>query len=343
MALLVVEGFEGFGTSTGVAPQPTDALGRYYTVNLEVYNDIETGRLGGYSLEMSATTASYLKTAALTVDDTVIVGVAVKFTVNTAVYFLRLFNNADEGIKIKFESGELYLYRGVTLLDNSVGLGLSLGAWYYIELKILCDDAVGTYEIRVGGANVCSGVGTDTKEHAVGDFYNIVAFFGMSGTGICYDDIYICDSTGAQNNDFLGNVRVVAITPDGDDSAGWDTASGGSSHYLDVDENPADDDTTYVEDGTTGHKDLYDYAAMPADLGTIKGLVVKTVCRETDASNFDLIMPIKSNITETDDGAQSIGTTDYVTKTRISELDPDTSAAWIAAGVNAAKFGVKVG
>ena len=342
MALLVVEGFEGFGATTGAAPQPAGALARQYTVANEAGMDIETGRLSGYSCEFGSTTCS-MKTETLTTDDTLIVGFAVKVSVLDNPTFLKFYDGVTVGIQlIGTPTGQLSIYLGGGLLGTS-GVVMAVGNWYYVEVKVKCNNATGTYEVRVGGANILSDSGVDTRLGA--HDYHDSMFFGMSfGLGtVAYDDIYICDSTGAQNNTFLGNSRIVAIAPDGDDSAGWNTASGASDHYLDVDENPADDDTSYVEDNTTGHKDLYDYAAMPGSLGNIRGLVVKTTCRETDASNFDIIMPIKSNITETDDAPQAIGTTSYVTKIRISELDPDTSAAWLEAGVNAAKFGVKTG
>lgn len=339
--LLLIEGFEGFGTSTGAAPQPTDVLGRFYNVAGESAMDIETGRLSGYSLEFGNAGCQFA-TKTLTVDDTIIVGFAIKFSslLNTPI-FLKLYDGATLGINLKLTvAGEIALYRSAVLLGTSASV-ISATTWYYIELKVLCDNAAGTYEVRVGGVNVLSGAGADTQAGA-NAYHDIVQFDTDANNFPTWDDIYIADSTGAQNNDFIGNVRIVSILPDGDDTANFDTASGGGAHYLDVDENPADDDTTYVESNLAGEKDLYDYAAMTAGLGAIKGLEVKTICRETDAVNYSLITPIKSNITESDDGGQAIGTTDYTTLTRVSELDPDTAAAWIKAGVDAAKFGVKI-
>ena len=343
MALLLIEGFEGLGTTTGAAPQPTDALGRLYSVIGESAMDIETGRLSGYSLEFGGHCS--IKTGVITVDATLIIGIAFKISaLSHSGSFIELYDSGTKGINLFLNtSGQLKIYRGAVLLDTSAPVITATGTWYYIELKVLCDNAAGTYEVKVGGVSVLSGAGVDTQEGA-NAYHDRVLFQKVNFyTYTTIDDIYIADSTGAQNNDFLGNVRVVAIAPDGDDTATFDTASGGGAHHLDVDENPADDDTTYVESNLAGEKDLYDYAAMAAGLGAIKGLEVKTICRETDAVNYSLITPIKSNVTESDDVAQAIGTTNYTAITRISELDPDTAAAWIEAGINAAKFGVKIG
>jgi hypothetical protein len=109
-----------------------------------------------------------------------------------------------------------------------------------------------------------------------------------------------------------------------------------------VNENPCDEDTSYVEESTASVTDLYDYDALPT-LGDIYGLQINTVCRETDATTFSLITPIESGGTQYDDLAQIVGTTDWLTVIRLAEEDPDTSTAWTASGVNASKFGVKVG
>jgi hypothetical protein len=53
-------------------------------------------------------------------------------------------------------------------------------------------------------------------------------------------------------------------------------------------------------------------------------------------------MPVLSNVTQDDGSAQTITSTTYVSKMRIVEQDPDTTAAWLVAGINAATFGIKI-
>lgn len=342
MALLMVEGFEGFGTTTGVAPQPTGALARLYdNVNAEANMDIETGRLAGYCLQFYGSSCKF-HTKVLTTDDTLIIGFAAKFLTLANIIFLTMYDDTTQGMKLKTTGeGEIVVLLGEAVLATSAAV-LVTDTWYYIEFKVKCHDSAGTYELRLNENNILSAAGVDTKA-GTHDYHDNVRFYAASTLGLFFDDMYVCDSTGTANNNFLGNCRVDAILPDGDDTATFDTASGGSDHYLDVDENPADDDTSYVEDATTGHKDLYDYAAISDSLGTVKGLEIKTVCRITDGTQYDLITPIKSGVEETDDSAQTLTSTSYKTKTRISETDPNTGAAWTKTNINAAKFGVKVG
>jgi hypothetical protein len=51
---------------------------------------------------------------------------------------------------------------------------------------------------------------------------------------------------------------------------------------------------------------------------------------------------IRSNSTDYDDSSQAIASTDYLFINRISEVDPNTSAAWTDTNLNSAEFGIKV-
>jgi hypothetical protein len=188
---------------------------------------------------------------------------------------------------------------------------------------------------------VLSASGVDTKEGS--NNYHTTFQIGKSGSSTPqFDDLYCLDSSGSDNNDFLGNCKVVRIDPDGDDTANWATSTPSGNHFENVDETILDDDTSYVEETTANVTDLYDYNSVPS-LGTIYGLQVNTECRETDASTFSLITPIESGGSQYDDSPQVVGTSSYTTMRRITDLDPDTGNLWTESGINAAKFGVKVG
>ena len=347
MALLWIEGFEGFGTSIGDAPSPAGIIGRKYPViNNEGTMDIEAGRLGGYSIQFPSA-STYIQSPVLTTNATMIVGFAAKFTLSSTdralIYF---YDGGTVGMTLVITpEGEVSVWRGGTTLDTTSGLGLSSGTWYYFEFKVTCGDSPnGSYEVRVGGVNVLSDTGLDTKAgtHTYHDSFRL----NNSVTTPLYpyyDDLYCLDGSGATNTDFLGNMRVVAIRPNGDTAANAWTPSAGADNYALVDEDIVDDDTTYVESDTSTTKDLYDYTAIAGLGDSVKGIQINTVCRETDANSFSLKTVVKSDATESADGAQAIGTTDYVTKTRIVELDPHTSNAWTLSGLNAAQFGIEVG
>jgi len=344
MALLWMEGFEDIGTSIGSNPAPTGILSRKYpTVVYPEYTVLRAGRVAGYSLECTASWPD-IRTPQLTTNATMVVGFGYWWDVDFSSMIFGLYDGTTLGMNVHKEyGGELGVYRGSTQLAVTSGLGLVLSTWYWIEFKTLCNGSTGTYELRVGGVSRLSASGQNTKAGS-NNYHNVFRMLGVSNTHCRFDDIYILDGSGSINNDFLGNRKVVALYPNGDVNGYTDfTCSSGSTHYALVDENPVNDDTDYVEDGTSGHKDLWDYPALTGTGSNIAGIQINSMVRETDATSMTLNTLIKSGATEDAGTGEVIGSTSYKVLKRIAETDPNTAAPWTVSGVNAAQFGVKVG
>jgi hypothetical protein len=345
MSLLWIDGFDRYGTSVGSAPDPTGILGRKYTSILsENQTVIRAGRFGGYALTLNTASAPGLRSGALTTDDTIVIGFAVTFTsmVNDDKIFLALLDGTTVGVTLSIlNTGDIRIRCGGTLLKDTVGLGLAVNTWYYFELKVQCATTVGTYELRVGEANVCSGTGTTKAgSNSYHDRFLFDTIYGMYAISI--DDLYVLDSSGTDNTDFLGNMRVVTIQPNAaGDSTDFTPDSG--DNYARVQEVTCDDDTSYVESATVNNADLYNCADLAGIVLGIKGLQICTDCRETDATTFTLKTICKSGANTSEDAGQIIGTTDFTVKRRIMETDPNTTNAWTQANINDAQFGVKVG
>jgi hypothetical protein len=342
MAILWVEGFEEYGTATGT--DRTVQLRRRYLLGVSSSPTycLTGGRVSGYGLYGTSPGAYLLKNAFVTTADTLVVGTAIcPVATNTSDNtFLRLYDGVQLGVNFtaNVNTGEINVYCNATLLGSTSGLNLAGGAWYYIEVKVKCHDSAGTVEVRVGGATKLNLTGQNTK--AGSHYYHDGVRLDLAGY-FYHDDVYVCDKTGSVNNDFLGNCRVVGLIPSADTATHDWTPSTGSSHYAMVNETLENDDANYLEDGTSGHADLWGYAAGPA-LGAIKGVKISTVCRETDVQTVGLITLVNSGATTSPDSSQPIGSTTYVARTRIVELDPATGNAWTGASLNAAQFGVKV-
>lgn len=343
MSLLWVEGFEGYGTVTSGPPLPLDILGRKYTVGSDDSN-LRIGRLDNCCYDYSSINVA-TRTPVINNHATLIIGFAIKVYTDfnfTTYPFLKLWDGVDLGINLTLVAGgEIAVKRGNDTLATTSGAGLLFDVWYWIEFKVTINNTTGSYELRIGGVNILSDSGIDTQSGS-NAYCDSVQFRGSPTAGsFRIDDWYVCNGDGSVNNDFLGNMRVSAIFPsEAGNSTQWTPSAG--DNYDCVDENPANDDTDYVETDTVGYKDLYGYDSLGAISG-IKGIQINTQCRETDASSFSLITPIRSGGTDYDDSAQAIGTTNYTAKMRVAELDPDTSAAWTYTGINNAEFGIKVG
>jgi hypothetical protein len=72
------------------------------------------------------------------------------------------------------------------------------------------------------------------------------------------DDIYICDVTGVNNNDFLGDVKIACIFPDGA-GAHADFTPDSGVNFARVNEVVPDGDTSYVEGAAIGNQDSYSF------------------------------------------------------------------------------------
>jgi hypothetical protein len=320
---------------------------KYTTVNVEAAFRIRTGRYGGFAIDCRDN-GWWFQQNSLTTVDTVVAGFAANF-LTVATYptymFFGFYDGSTQGVWLRRNTGgaEIEVCRGsgATLLGTTSGANLQDNTWCYIELKVKCNSSTGTVDIQVDGVNVLSLTGQNTQagSHAYHDGFH---FEGISDNLPKIDDFYFLDTSGSANNDFLGKQRVVTVFPNAVGATGAWTGSNGSPHYSLVNENPADDDTTYVESNTTGQEELWNYT-NPAGIGSIAGVKVNTDCRVTDGTPFTLDTMVLSGATGVSDGGQSISSTGYTTVGHIFEQDPATSSAWGATGVNNAQFGVKVG
>ena len=339
MALLWIEGFETCGTAN-----PPDGLEeKYNTSNRVNLTDTTTGRSGTGTAWLANTSASaYIQTATIGSTDEFFIGFAFRTEVLANQPICQIYDSsAALGLNLRLTaSGELAVYRNTTLLGTSSGAGITTNVWYYIEWGGLINNSTGTYDVLVNEVNVLSGTGADTLQ--TGATWGQVRFTGSAifPHNFAFDDIYILDETGSTNNTFLGSVKVQGIFPDAaGDSTDWTPDSG--SNYARVNENPADEDTSYVESGTSTDRDLYNFDAT-SNLGTVYGLQTNIRCRLTDANAFSLNTVVKSGTTTDVGSSQAIPSTSYRVLHNIYELDPDTSLAWVASDIDSAQFGFEV-
>ena len=337
MAIVWIEGFEAFGQTNAVAVVGFST--KYAIVNGPTNVRVADGRVSGKSVNLTISTA-YFQTPSLTTNATLIVGFAVQFVSYAAIRIISLYDGATEGMNLRIKAdGEFEIYRSGTLLATTVGAAIGTSTWAYIELKVVCGNT-GSYELRINGVNVLSDGSEDTQQGA-NAYHTAVRFLPGNNSSTLYDDMYVLDGSGLTNNDFLGSQRVLAFRPNAEGTSIVWTPSAGTDNSAMIDEDTVDGDTTYVESAGSGDTDLYGYSDISA-MTDIKGIMISTDCRETDATPFSLASVVESGGTQSDGTPEPIGSTSYVTRHRIVEQDPDTAAQWTLSGINAAQFGVKI-
>jgi hypothetical protein len=342
MALLWLDGFEGYGETIDGNPIPSGVLeGKYCPARGTSTMLTRAGRHGGFAIYYGGST-NELRTPYLTTHDTMISGCGFYRSNFDDCYIMTFmdFGIYGMGLRAKQTSGELELLRGTAVIDTTSGLTISPSSWHWIEMKIKCHASAGEYEVRVGGETVLSATGVNTK-YGTHDYHTAFNFRAVSSEAPMYDDLYVCDGSGSTNNDFLGDCKIIRIDPDGDDIANWGTSTPSANHYENISEVSGDEDSSYIEETASSTLDLFDYESV-ASLGTIYGVQICTQCRESDATTHSLITPIESGGNQYDDSAQVVGTSSYITAVRVAGTDPDTSSLWTMSGLNASKFGVKV-
>ncbi len=229
MALLWIEGFEGFGTSTGVAPSPVGIIERKYPNTYAVSSmTIETGTYGK-CLEIPEDVLGSIRTPDLTTNNTLVIGCAIKWAALPSVTpdeTFSFYDGTTRGINLRVDTdGKLSVYRSNTLLGTSTNT-INISTWYYVELKILTHNSAGTVDLKINGTSWLSLSSQDTQQGE--NAYHTAFQLGYSTTEIIqYDDIYVLDGSGSINNDFLGRRQVQAIRPNSaGDSTQWDPSAG---------------------------------------------------------------------------------------------------------------------
>ncbi|MCK9557029.1 MAG: hypothetical protein M0R50_03180 [Candidatus Cloacimonetes bacterium] len=344
MALLWIDGFEGYGSSGDV----TTLLGiRGYGVSNSAYNFpmITAGRISGYSFcGYNGITSGYtiISTPALTTDPTIIVGVAFKLVDSSMSPVIALYDNATLGVNVTLTSGAIVVkLDGTTISTYSISL---IPIWYYLEMKVFCHATSGTVEIRLNGTTIISLIGINTKAGA-DSFHNIFKITSNSNIKNtiynCFDDLYICDGSGSTVNDFQGDCRVIGIFPNADTSTIEWTTSAGTTHYNLVDENPENGATDYVYSSTSGQRDLYTYPSL-VGTGTIIGIQIATTAALSSGTSIILEQPILSGSATEIGPDNTLTSSSYLDFRHISLTDPNTGLAWTIANLAAAKIGVKV-
>ncbi len=251
-------------------------------------------------------------------------------------------------------TGQLGIYRGGTLLEQTVGAVITANTWHYMEMSGLINSTTGTYEVKIDGTSVLSGTGVNTVENANNgpvDRFRIQSPGGASQTTYAeqamIDDIYILDSTGITNNTYLGPIRVYEALPAEigatSEWSSFGSATFGNKKIKSLREKPPVE-TSGIESSTSTDRQLYELDKFHTD--NIRGISVKSRVKKAAAKTA----PADIN-TVCVSGATTDVTNDFRTGDELNSngaiatfgLDPNTSALWTKDNLNAAEFGVEVG
>lgn len=108
---------------------------------------------------------------------------------------------------------------GTAVTSGTSTYALPTNTWSYIEWKVTVADSIaaGSCVVRVNGAVVITvAAGQDLKSTANATANGFQIGTHSTSVSVDIDDLYVCDLSGATNNDFLGDCRVDSVFPNGD-------------------------------------------------------------------------------------------------------------------------------
>jgi len=234
--------------------------------------------------------------------------------------------------------GSILLYRmndaenGMTFVARSDFGLVTAGVWHYLEYESTIHPTAGFLRVFLNGDPdpVASGTGIKTRRTsgAGGTHLDIGPLFPSQLKQISIDDMYSTDTTSR-----LGPRRIQTLRVNGNGATQDFTPSTGSDHSLCVDEVLANS-TDYVSGTTVGQIEQFALTDLATDPVTIDEVNLITYMQKTDGGTRAVKTGLKSGATigESADLYLPNGITRYDVP---FSLDPNGSAAWDGAAVNA--------
>lgn len=373
MTLRWLEGFEG---------------GRHETIAARLYDNVSgtfnqagvAGPRGGSCAESSNLV---LRTPELVTPDenTWVVGFAFRVTGGqldsspSARPYMALRNGSGEQLKLEIIDApdtskpggayyKLRVMRGATELARTVerfsGLASDL-EWIYFQFKATVRTSTnGSFSLRYKtrkGAEAtatwdAANTGVNTANQGADGADRIEKGWTTGSSDLVgFDDIYVLDSAGSVNNDFLGVLYIESLKPSGNgNSLQWVLAGGASSiedalNETSNSQSVAEDDKRITSD-TVGEISLATMTDLVDIISTtVVGVQVRIYGKmETTGTRSIQIIYRKTTggATQTGGGILTLTTTAFDALADTRELDPNTGAAWTPTNINGIELGVEL-
>lgn len=345
MALLFMEGFDGYTNLQEVLSRRGMT---YEGNNPESWGDIQTGRISGKCVEFG-----YHTNYEYTLDSATTATTWFNFALNVPSFATainqRLFHVIDVdgaviwSVDVNKDTKQLRVLRGTTTVLGTSTASLQNATWESIGAEVLVSNTVGTVKLWINGTLEIDLTGQDTQPNTTTTGYKIR--FGTSATQSAdyrMDDVIFGDDSGSDLTTYPGDCHIEMVLPDSDGATNDFTAVGAGTTNADrVDENPTDDDTTYVHSATATHKDLYGFAALTETADTYLAVQLHLRARKEGTGYREVNGTMRSNVTEVD-GANTNLLIDYTWFTYLQENDPNGGINWTESAINAMQAGIEI-
>lgn len=216
---------------------------------------------------------------------------------------------------------------------------LSENTWAYVEFKVVLGNSTGSVMLRINETVDLDVANVTTTQGAAA--INTVSFVGGNSGQYQLDDIYVLDTTGTANNDFLGDMRVegLVVNHEGDFSqwtvsGTWNMLNWQAATVLDANR---------VMTTTVVAKDTYGVSRPRLASTSIAGVMLHVVGRNQDANQRSVSPVIRIANTDYVEPAQPFtSATSLQLVSQIVEKNPATNTPWVASDFDNIEVGMRL-
>lgn len=344
MAILHIDGFDSYSLST-------DFGAEYIAIGSTTLNPT-AGRYGGQCAQLS-NGVGYLGTILpLATYTDMWQGVAHRRDrVDNFDYPLMYFVSPlgiETCLSHNNNTGILKVWRGdkTTLLATaSVAIIAPQSVYHWYEFRTVWHGSAGIIEVWVDGVNFISISAQNTQQNPTATGLSS-ARIGSTADAVWqyFDDWYVLDNLVAPNTGRLGDSRITTLAPTSDATPNQGVQSTGATHWGVVDE-PGMNTTDYTDlTNTSGQAEMFGFTS--SIIAPIFAVKTHASGWKTDAADVFVSAQMKSGATTIVGNSVPLLTAVNgvgVNRSKVlSNVDPNTSAAWTAAGLSALVAGVKI-
>lgn len=345
MAFFFGDGFDCYSAITDAATYWDASLGGSATLALSTNGRFSGSRSVAMTSTFSATpyltktsgqndavhhfSFGYIQTTALT-------GTSIGLTIF-------LYDGATAQCSLSFRTDGLLSFNLGAIaaqITTFAGVVPAANTWYQFEIEIVISNTAGSIAIRrngntvndfsQGGLNTRAGTNNYVNKIGLGSNWN------SPGAHVMDDFLWRSDASSLA---WLGDIRCYTRMPASDASVTW-TRNAGTTNFGQVSEAQQDGATTYNFSSTVGQSDLYGISSISATPGSIVAVTTRAYMQKSDAGTRVAAVQLQSGANNVQ-GSLTLNTT-WAWAWRNDLVDPATSAAWTATGVNNAQIGVTV-
>lgn len=275
MARLLTNGAE-LNSSAAADGPGIEYYGTAYTGDIRTVTTPAQGSRYAWKLTASATKAAYFRNYFVFGGGTTASNLYGKFdwqtdtaTPSSKLFLWQLASNTAKRAAIMLNTdGTLQIYTGGGVAVGSKSSAISANTWYQIEWFYDQSGTDATLTLKVNGTTVSTGtVQLAASGLVVNNQY--VGQFDLIASNFYYDNIIVNDTSGTNENSWVGGQKVLffspigqGLAPDGTTYVNWklqNGSAGGANNYTYVDEKPPSA-TDYVKRVNTSppiYKDWY--------------------------------------------------------------------------------------